>query len=104
MTYGTKDSDLTKSMEEVYRNPGDRKIFFKFVDCLIGVDYRQEELKKIIEQKTEIPTSTIIPQLGSTIAVAGGIVAEAIARIRLGYNYPSRVIFNKRTFKTKIYN
>ena len=104
MTYGSSDARLIASMEAVYNNPGNRKVFFKFVDQLIGRDYRQEELKKIIEQKTEIPTSTIIPQLGSTIAVAGGVVAEAIARIRLGFSYPPRVLFNKRTFQTKIYS
>jgi hypothetical protein len=103
LTFGTSDKELIKSMLAVYDNAGNRKVFFNFVDKLIGKDYRQDELKKIIEQKTEIPTSTIIPQLGSTIAAAGGIMAEAIARIRLGFNYPSRVIFNKHTFKTKIY-
>ena len=103
LTYGTKDAVLRKSTRAVYENPSDRDVFFKFVDDLIGIDYRQDELKKIIEGKTEIPTSTIIPQLGSTAAVAGGLLAETIARIRLGYNYPSRIIFNKRTFGVKIY-
>lgn len=103
LTYGTKDDVLRASTKAVYDNPSNREIFFKFVDDLIGTDYRQDELKKIIEGKTEIPTSTIIPQLGSTAAVAGGLIAETIARIRLGYSYPSRVIFNKRTFAVTIY-
>jgi molybdopterin/thiamine biosynthesis adenylyltransferase len=100
MTYGTEDKALQQSMQKVYDNPGDRKTFFNFVDKLIGTNYRQDELKKIIEGKSEIPTSTIIPQLGSTISVAGGIMAETIARIRLGWDYPNRIIFNKRNFKT----
>jgi molybdopterin/thiamine biosynthesis adenylyltransferase len=103
LTFKNTDAKLIKSMETVYEDPGNRKTFFNFVDQLIGRDYRQDELKEIIEQKTEIPTSTIIPQLGSTIMAAGGIMAEAIARIRLGYNYPPRLIFNKHTFKLKIY-
>lgn len=103
LTYGTRDDKLYASMEAVYENPSNREIFFQFVDDLIGTDYRQDELKKIIEGKTEIPTSTIIPQLGSTAAVAGGMVAETICRLRLGYDYPSRIFINKRTFAVKIY-
>ena len=104
LTYGCDDAKLRKSTEAVYEHPGNRAIFFQFVDDLVGTDYRQDELKNIIERKTEIPTSTIIPQLGSTAATAGGIVAEAICRIRLGYDYPRRVIFNKRTFEVKKYD
>lgn len=103
LTYGIKDKKLRVSTKKFYDNPTNHDIFFQFVDDLIGTDYRQDELKKIIHKETEIPTSTIIPQLGSTAAVTGGIVAEAIARLRLGYDYPSRVIINKRTFAIKIY-
>lgn len=103
LTWGTDDTKLTESMEEVYRHPGDRKQFFNFVDNLIGTDYRSDELARIIDNVSEIPTSTIIPQLGSTAMVAGGILAEAIARIRLGHTYPDRVHFNKKTFAIKTY-
>ncbi len=103
LTYSKTDVELINAMENVYSNPGERKAFFNFVDSLIGPNYRQDELKKIIENKTEIPTSTIIPQLGSTINTAAGIVSEAAARILLGHTYPSRVIFNKKTFKVKMY-
>jgi molybdopterin/thiamine biosynthesis adenylyltransferase len=103
LTWGTDDIALTESMEEVYRHPGDRKQFFNFVDKLIGTDYRSDELARIIDNISEIPTSTIIPQLGSTAMVAGGILAEVIARIRLGYAYPDRVHFNKKTFEIKRY-
>lgn len=102
LTFGADDQELYKKMQLFYEDPTNREAFFSFVDLLIGTDYRQDELKAIIERKCEIPTSTVIPQLGSTAAVAGGLVAEAIARIRLGFDYPPRVIFNKRTFEVKI--
>ena len=104
LTYGCDDTRLRESTQAVYDNPGNREIFFQFVDDLAGRNYRQDELQKIIEGKTEIPTSTIIPQLGSTTAAAGGIVAEAICRLRLGYDYPRRVIFNRKTFQVIRYD
>ncbi len=103
LTHGTDDVELKESMEEVYRHPGERKKFFSFVDQLIGSDYRSDELARIIDNTMEIPTSTIIPQLGSTAMVAGGIMAETIARIRLGHDYPTRVFFNKKTFEVRAY-
>lgn len=103
LTYGTHDRVLRQATRTVEDNPGNREHFFTFVDSLVGTDYRSDELKKIIDLNTEIPTSTIIPQLGSTAAVAGGLIAEVIARIRLGYNYPPRVSINKKTFEVKIY-
>ncbi len=103
LTWGSSDHDLSESMEEVYRRPGDRAQFFNFVDSLIGTNYRSDELARIINNESEIPTSTIIPQLGSTAMVAGGILAEAIARIRLGHTYPERIHFNKKTFEVTSY-
>ena len=103
LTWGADDTTLIECMEETYRHPGDRNKFFNFVDALIGRDYRSDELARIINNESEIPTSTIIPQLGSTAMVAGGILAEAIARIRLGHSYPERVHFNKKTFEIKQY-
>ncbi len=103
LSYGISDEELLAKMEKVYDQAGNRKAFFEFVDALIGVDYRQEELEKIIEEKVEIPTSTIIPQLGSTVAMAGAIAAECVARVRLGFDVPSRAIINKHTFTVKVY-
>ena len=102
LTYGTTDEVLYEKMEAVYKEAGNRKVFFEFVDALIGTDYRQGELDRIIKGEAEIPTSTIIPQLGSTVAMAGAIAAEAIARIRLGFDYPPRVIINKHTFAVTV--
>ncbi|MFA5771044.1 MAG: hypothetical protein WC894_06175, partial [Patescibacteria group bacterium] len=103
LTYGVSDQELVAAVENFSQNGTDRKVFFNFVDTLIGVDYRQDELLRIMEEKCEIPTSTIIPQLGSTAAASGAIVAELVARIRLGYNYPKRFFFNKKTLEVKIY-
>lgn len=103
LAYGTSDESLRARTTAVYDDPGNRKVFFEFVDALIGTDYRQDELKNILEGKSEIPTSTIIPQLGSTAQAAGAIAAEAVARIRLGHTYPPRMIWNKQTFEVKKY-
>ncbi len=103
LTYGASDQELTAAVEDFSQSGTDRKAFFNFVDTLIGTDYRQDELLQIMEEKCEIPTSTIIPQLGSTAAASGAIVAELVARIRLGYNYPKRFFFNKKTLEVKIY-
>ncbi|MBI2406549.1 MAG: ThiF family adenylyltransferase [Candidatus Harrisonbacteria bacterium] len=98
---GTGDKALYAAMDAVYANPGDRKTFFAFVDALIGTNYRRGELARIIGGMAEIPTSTIIPQLGSTVAVAGGLVAETVARILLGETYPSRVFFDKHALMVR---
>lgn len=103
LTFGSTDDAFRASVRAVEDNPGNREIFFTFVDMLIGADYRRDELAKIIDLNSEIPTSTIIPQLGSTAAAAAGVMAETVARMLLGHNYPSRVIINKRTFEVKIY-
>ncbi|TSC83752.1 MAG: UBA/ThiF-type NAD/FAD binding protein [Parcubacteria group bacterium Gr01-1014_13] len=103
LSYGISDEELISKMEKVYEEAGNRNAFFEFVDALIGKDYRHGELKAIIEQRVEIPTSTIIPQLGSTVAMAGAIAAECIARIKLGFDSPARAIIDKHTFAVKIY-
>ncbi len=104
LSYGVSDEFLIQAMESVYENAGNKQSFFAFVDALIGTDYRTDELKEILDGNTEIPTSTLIPQLGSTAALAGAIAAETIARIRLGAHYAPRMIFNKRTFEVKKYH
>lgn len=103
LSWGVQDEVLKEKMENVYKQAGNKQVFFEFVDALIGTDYRQGELNEIIEGRVEIPTSTIIPQLGSTVAMAGAIAAESIARIKLGFDLPSRVIINKQDFTVKVY-
>jgi molybdopterin/thiamine biosynthesis adenylyltransferase len=99
LAWGVSDSDLYVAMQRVYDQPGDRNVFFSFVDSIIGSAYRRDELGEIIAGTCEIPTSTIIPQLGSTALVAAGLAAEAIARLRLGHEYPRRCLINKRTLE-----
>jgi molybdopterin/thiamine biosynthesis adenylyltransferase len=103
LTYGVDDGAFIDAVENISKAGSDRKLFFQFVDTLIGRDYYEDELQRIIEEKCEIPTSTIVPQLGSTAALSGALVAELIARIRLGYKYPPRFSFNKKTLEVKIY-
>ncbi|PIR03456.1 MAG: hypothetical protein COV60_00260 [Candidatus Magasanikbacteria bacterium CG11_big_fil_rev_8_21_14_0_20_43_7] len=98
LTYGSTDDALRASVDAVYDHPGDRDVFFSFVDTLVGGAYRQDELERIVNLDAEIPTATIIPQLGSTATAGAGLVAETIARIRLGYPTPARVRFNKKMF------
>ena len=104
LTYGESDEHVRESVRALEDDPGNRATFFSFVDRLIGTEYRRDELAKIIDEKTEIPTSTMIPQLGSTAAMAGAIAAETVARIRLGYDYPPRVLINKKTFEVRIFS
>ncbi len=103
LSWGVSDQFLKEKMEGVYVQAGNKKTFFEFVDALIGSDYRRGELNAIIEEKVEIPTSTIIPQLGSTVAMAGAIAAESVARIVLGFDLPPRVIVDKQTFAVTVY-
>ncbi|MEK7560438.1 MAG: ThiF family adenylyltransferase [Patescibacteria group bacterium] len=103
LTYGNDDQTIRLRLEDAHDHPADRAAFFRFVDALIGKTYRTDELARIIAGKTEIPTSTLIPQLGSTVAMAGAIAAETIARIRLGHTYPPRAIINKKTFRVRIF-
>ena len=102
LALGVEDDILIQNMESLYDEGMDRKRFFSFVDLLIGKEYRQGELADIIDEKCEIPTATMIPQLGSTVATTSGVAAEIIARLRLGLEFPSRMIFNKVTFYTHI--
>ena len=102
LAHGVSDDYLKSKMEAVYDSAGYRKVFFEFVDALIGEEYRTGELKRIIEGSSEVPTSTIIPQLGSTAVCAGAVAAELIARVRLGHSYPGRAYFNKQTLEVKI--
>lgn len=103
LAYGTEDALLRTRTDALYERVGDRDAFFDFVDALAGTDYRTGELAAILRGSCEIPTSTIIPQLGSTAAMAGAIAAETIARVRLGHRYPSRVVMNKHTCAVKRY-
>lgn len=105
LTFGSSDENLKTATSEVLSRPGERDPFFQFVNALAGKHYMKDELADILSYKSEIPTSTIIPQMGSTISAAAGIMSETVARIALGWkNHPKRMVFNKRDFTVKIYS
>lgn len=95
LTHGTKDSDLYVARDLFETNKNDRSAFFAFVDALIGTAYHQGELGEILSGNAERPSETLFAQLGSTVMVAGGIAAETVARLRLGYQLEPRTFFNK---------
>jgi molybdopterin/thiamine biosynthesis adenylyltransferase len=95
LTFGTHDADLYAARNACQTRPGDRDTFFSFVDALIGQNYRQGELADSIAGRSERPSETLFAQLGSTVMVAGGVAAETIARIALGYEVPERTWFSK---------
>ncbi len=97
LTHAAADDVLYRTCEAALANPSDRSAFFAFVDALIGTAYRRDELGAILNGSLPRPSETMFPQLGSTVAVAGGLAAETIARLRLGYEYPARALFNKRS-------
>lgn len=103
LAYGKSDKEVYAGLDAFYANPSGHKSFMNLLDILIGKDYRQGEFKKILEGKSEIPTSTIAPQIASTVALSGALIAETVARLLLGHNYPQRFLFNKRTLKIKKY-
>lgn len=97
LTHGTLDAELYAAHARFERLKGDRTAFFEFVDALIGTTYRQGELGEILSGHAERPSQTLFAQLGSTVMVAGGIAAEATARLCLGYPSEPRVFFDKRS-------
>ena len=104
LTFGTTDESLLSARDGFESNPSDRKLFYNFVDQLIGVDYQRDELGRITSGVSEVPTATLIPQLGSTVSVAAGIAGEVVARVLLGHDYPPRSYFDKKTMSSYTYN
>ncbi|GIX06324.1 MAG: hypothetical protein KatS3mg115_0727 [Candidatus Poribacteria bacterium] len=103
LAYGVEDETLYRALAELEENPTDRRRLLAFATTFLGPDFLQGELKAILEGHSEVPTATLVPQLGSTAAMAGAIAAETIARLSLGEEYPPRLIFNKHTFEAKVY-
>lgn len=101
LAYGVSDEELYQRQDDSRQKPGDREAFLKFADSLIGNDYKgRGEFGGLIQGR--IPKLfASIPQLGSTACMAGGIVAEVIARTALGYKYPERFVIDKRTLEIK---
>lgn len=88
------DKDLYDALLRCEKDPN-RKNFFDFVSAIIGGnDVYLPEYRQIIRREVE-PLFAGVPQLGSTVAVAGGIVAETAARLLLGYKLPERLFVHK---------
>jgi len=91
------DEELFSKRDRWQADLADRNKFFEFAFTLIGHNHLLvPEFKKIILKEEEILFGGI-PQLGSTAMMAGGMAAEAIARITLGFKMPERMFINKHT-------
>ena len=62
----------------------DEKDFYGFFKAIVGIKNLPDEFKSVLDEQP--PLFNGAPQLGSTAMVAGGIAAEAAARILLGWN------------------
>lgn len=94
---GISDDELYAKRNRWQKDLANRDRFHEFAFALMGYHYRNvAEFKRIIH-KEDPPVFGGIPQLGSTVMSAGGIAAEAIARLMLGYQMPERVFFHKHT-------
>lgn len=94
------DAELTKILDQRHTAPtmgvGD------ILHAFLGDAYKTRELSNALDPRNPTITSTMIPQLGSTVLVASGIVAELVARIRLGWTLPRFVSLNKATFDVMV--
>ena len=88
------DKALYEALERSERDPS-RKNFFDFVYAIVGRnDGSIPEYRSIINRE-EPQIFGGVPQLGSTGAVAGGVVAEAAARLLLGHKMSERLFIHK---------
>ncbi|MBI2626077.1 MAG: ThiF family adenylyltransferase [Candidatus Nealsonbacteria bacterium] len=94
---GVSDEELFSKRDRWQADLADRNKFFEFAFALIGHNHLLvPEFKRIILKEEEVLFGGI-PQLGSTAMMAGGMAAEAIARIILGSKMPERMFINKYT-------
>jgi len=100
LAVGISDEDLYKSQKEAHEDPS-RENFYRFAESLIGDDFRgRGEFGDIIDGKLPKMCASV-PQLGSTAAMAGSIVAEVVARTALGYKYPERFVVDKKSLEVR---
>ncbi len=96
---GAADAELYARQAAAQAQPGNREVFWHFVDSLIGVAYRERgEFGHLMAGRLPRIAASI-PQLGSTATMAGGIIAEVVARIALGHRYPERFLIDKYTLE-----
>jgi molybdopterin/thiamine biosynthesis adenylyltransferase len=101
IAYGIKDDDLYE-IKERFEKTSNRAELYKFMDAILGPEYKGEntEFGGIID---EVIPSTYgsVPQKGSTASMAASMVTEAIARISLGYKFPTRYSFDMQKLEVK---
>lgn len=97
---GMSDEELYDRRDSWQRDLANRDLFYEFAFALIGKNYRHvEEFRRIIFQE-DPPFFASVPQLGSTAMMAGGVAAEAVGRLLLGFPMPERMFINKHTGHT----
>jgi len=99
---GLSDEELFAKRDEWKKDLASRDKFYDFAWALIGRNYEKAaEFRRIID-KADPPLFAGVPQLGSTAMAAGGIAAEAVARLLLGFRLPERMFINKHTGETLV--
>lgn len=99
---GIFDEELYSKRDKWQRDLANRDKFYEFAFSLIGRNHEKTpEFKKIILKEAAVLFGGV-PQLGSTAMAAGGIAAEAAARLLLGFKMPERMFINKHTGEVAI--
>ena len=92
------DLEVYRTRDAFKKDLGNREKFYDFFDAVVGKLYlKSEEFRRLIKKENSAPFGGI-PQLGSTVMSAGGIAAEAVARLLLGYKLPGRMFFHKQKY------
>jgi len=99
---GVSDDELYERRNQWQKDLADQDKFYAFAFALIGHHYHKTPEFKRIVFKEDTPLFGGIPQLGSTVMVGGGIIAEAIARLLLGFKLSERMFIHKYTGETII--
>lgn len=101
LIFGITDEELYAVLDR-FLNEKTREAWYEFFIAVVGRGALiAEEFRRII-LKEDQPLFGGAPQLGSTTMAAGGIAAEAIARLVLGYTLPERMFLHKYTGEVRI--
>lgn len=95
---GVSDDEIYAIQKKCQADPN-RENFYDFVFAIVGRNHIHAPEFKVLAMKEEPPVFGGVPQLGSTAMMAGGMVAEAAARLLLGFDLPERMFINKFTGK-----
>lgn len=101
LIFGITDEELYAVLGRFLKEKT-REAWYRFFIAAVGEGaLRAEEFRRII-LKEDPPLFGGAPQLGSTTMAAGGIAAEAVSRLVLGYALPERIFLNKHTGEISI--